>query len=508
MAWAIPTPNKYVILVVLGPEVFSETHPWSQPGQKGDRNIQLGDYGDRQHESRRVQVLEEEVERLSQTVLDLQAMTSANANLRLDLQEDVTKFILNTLGSLQQPQDVKAGGIETIVFPSDLRISSDADELQNHITQLSNTISSNTNSIQDLQNRIQNIDGQMHRLTESINTGPLQPSSTTATDECPCQAYIDEKISALREELLQGIDIKLADMKNSCEYKVLSVQEQCEEQETSYLSLAELLDSKETELRKEIQDLRRQLPIGKAQGLDSHEVQKLKDTQQILKDAIMQQNATLAQIDAQGHILEARVSLAEKNAEVHCLNLEEKLRRERLKEEEGQSIALEEKISAVQHENSTSQLLTAVLGHDQRLDVLEKHTQQMQEIILKRVENLEVGFGESQEQVRTMNGLLNGFDGRVANIEGICGRFEPMSDSLKRIKEGLNKHVSALWTCVRQLNNTVLKHTRDIKVFKANSHLSKDRQDGITDAPTGKLHLYIWQMILSKVTYIAFKAPI
>lgn len=491
--------------------MFSETHPWSQPGRKEHHNTQLGGYGDRQQESRRVQVLEEEVERLSQTVLDLQAMTSANANLRLDLQEDVTKFILNTLGNLQQPQGVKAGEIETIELPSDLRLSSDTDELQNHITQLSNTISSNTDSIQDLQIRIQNIDGQMHRLTESASTGPLQPSSTAATNECPCQAYINEKLSALREELLQGMDIKIADMKNACDYKVLSVQEQCEEQETSYLSLAELLDSKETELRKEIQDLRLQLPIGKDKGVDSHEVQNLKDTQQILKDAIRQQNATLAQIDAQGHILEARVSLAEKSAEVHCLYLEEKLRRERLKENEDQSIALEEKLNAVQHENITSQLLTTVLGHDQRLDVLEKHTQQLQdkvgslaqqikteisvpdlnqsitfEILLHRVENLDVDFGRSQEQVRTMNGLLNGLDGRVAGIEGICGRFEPMSDSLKRIKDGLNKHVTGLWTCVRQLNNTVLTHTRDINVFKVNSHLSKDRQDGITNAPTGK----------------------
>ncbi|XP_077058055.1 EMILIN-2 [Siphateles boraxobius] len=504
-----PSPNSQQ-QSILGPEVFSETHPWSQPRQKEHYNTQLGGYGDREHESRRVQVLEEEVERLSQTVLDLQAMTSANANLRLDLQEDITKFILNTLGNSQQPQDVKAGEIETIVLPSDLRLSSDTDELQNHITQLSNTISSNTDSIQDLQIRIQNIDGQMHRLTESASTGPLQPSSTSATNECPCQAYINEKLSALREELLQGMDIKIADMKNACDYKVLSVQEQCEEQETSYLSLAELLDSKETELRKEIQDLRLQLPIGKDPGVDSHEVQNLKDTQQILKDAIRQQNATLAQIDAQGHILEARVSLAEKSAEVHCLYLEEKLRRERLKEKEDQSIALEEKINAVQHENSTSQLLTTVLVHDQRLDVLEKHTQQLQdkvdsiaqqikteisvpdlnqsitfEILLQRVENLEVDFGRSQEQVRTMNGLLNGLDGRVAGIEGICGRFEPMSDSLKRIKDGLNKHVTGLWTCVRQLNNTVLTHTRDINVFKANSHLSKDGQDGITNAPTG-----------------------
>uniref|UniRef100_A0A8C1ETI3 Elastin microfibril interfacer 2b n=2 Tax=Cyprinus carpio TaxID=7962 RepID=A0A8C1ETI3_CYPCA len=379
-----------------------------------------------------IQALEEEVERLSQTVLGLQAMTSANANLRLDLQEDMTKFVLNMLGNLQQPQDVKAGGIESITLPYDLRSAPGTDELQNHITQLSNTISTNTNSIQDLQMRMQNIDGQMHRLTEASSTGPLQPSTTAATIECSCQAYIDEKLSALREELLQGMDIKIADMKNACDYKVLSVQEQCEEQETSYLSLAELLDSKETELRKEIQDLRLQLPIGKTQELDNAEVQKLKDTQQILQDAIREHNATIAQINAQGHVLEARVSLAEKSAEMHCLYLEEKLRRERLKEEEDQRIAFEEKISGEDLNQTTS------FG-----------------TLLQRVENLEVDSGQSQEQVRTMKGLLDGLDGRVASIEGVCGRFEPMSDSLKRIKDGLNKHVNGLWTCVRQLNSNL-----------------------------------------------------
>uniref|UniRef100_A0A8C2A1M0 Elastin microfibril interfacer 2b n=1 Tax=Cyprinus carpio TaxID=7962 RepID=A0A8C2A1M0_CYPCA len=391
-----------------------------------------------------IQALEEEVERLSQTVLGLQAMTSANANLRLDLQEDMTKFVLNMLGNLQQPQDVKAGGIESITLPYDLRSAPGTDELQNHITQLSNTISTNTNSIQDLQMRIQNIDGQMHRLTEASSTGPLQPSTTAATIECSCQAYIDEKLSALREELLQGMDIKIADMKNACDYKVLSVQEQCEEQETSYLSLAELLDSKETELRKEIQDLRLQLPTGKTQELDNAEVQKLKDTQQILQGAIREHNATIAQINAQGHVLEARVSLAEKSAEVHCLYLEEKLRRERLKEEEDQRIAFEEKIILEKH----AQLLTGSLKED-----LNQTTSF--ENLLQRVENLEVDSGQSQEQVRTMKGLLDGLDGRVASIEGVCGRFEPMSDSLKRIKDGLNKHVNGLWTCVRQLNSNL-----------------------------------------------------
>ena len=40
------------------------------------------------------------------------------------------------------------------------------------------------------------------------------------------QAYVDSKIDALREELMEGMDRKLADLKNSCEYKLIGFQQQ------------------------------------------------------------------------------------------------------------------------------------------------------------------------------------------------------------------------------------------------------------------------------------------
>ncbi|KAA0723881.1 EMILIN-2 Elastin microfibril interface-located protein 2 [Triplophysa tibetana] len=476
---------------VLGPELFSRTYPWAPQGHSGPAVDPLTQTGQHHQDSSRVQVLEEEVERLTQTVLDLQgAMTSATANLRIELQEDASKIIENMLGNLRQPQDVKTGGIESILLPYDLRESPGADELQNQVTHLSNTINTNTNSIQDLHIRIQSIDGQLHQLTET--TASNQPSSTASPNECPCQSHIDKKLSALRTELLEGMDIKLSDLKNACDYKVMSVQEHCEEQETSYLSLAELLDSKETELRKEIQDLRLLLPnTTSSPGLNSAEVQKLKDNQQILSDAIRQQNATLAKIDVQGRVLEMSV----KGAEKLCLNLEKKLRGERLKEEEEQNQAFEEKINNVQQNGS---------DHDQRLEVLERRSHILQdklgalahkmnavpvlnqspsleghnESVQQKAETLEVDCRRSQEQAATMTDLLKALDRRVASIEGVCGRFEPMSDSLKRIKDGLNKHVNGLWTCVRQLNSTVRTHTRDINTFKANSSLFG--QEGIS----------------------------
>ncbi|XP_036942195.1 EMILIN-1a [Acanthopagrus latus] len=49
----------------------------------------------------------------------------------------------------------------------------------------------------------------------------------------------------------------------------------------------------------------------------------------------------------------------------------------------------------------------------------------------------------------------DGLDRRLSKLEGLCGRFDSVSDSLERIKEGLNRHVSGLWSCVNGLNVTV-----------------------------------------------------
>lgn len=50
----------------------------------------------------------------------------------------------------------------------------------------------------------------------------------------------------------------------------------------------------------------------------------------------------------------------------------------------------------------------------------------------------------------------DGLDRRLSKLEGVCGRFDSVSDSLERIKEGLNRHVSGLWSCVNGLNVTVM----------------------------------------------------
>lgn len=49
----------------------------------------------------------------------------------------------------------------------------------------------------------------------------------------------------------------------------------------------------------------------------------------------------------------------------------------------------------------------------------------------------------------------DGLDRRLSKMEGVCGRFDSLSETLESIKEGLSRHVSGLWNCVNGLNVTV-----------------------------------------------------
>ncbi|XP_055088169.1 EMILIN-1-like [Periophthalmus magnuspinnatus] len=51
-----------------------------------------------------------------------------------------------------------------------------------------------------------------------------------------------------------------------------------------------------------------------------------------------------------------------------------------------------------------------------------------------------------------------GLEKRLSKLEGVCGRLDGVTDSISKIREGLNRHVSSLWSCVGGLNDTVVLH--------------------------------------------------
>ncbi|XP_061569546.1 EMILIN-2 [Cololabis saira] len=221
-----------------------------------------------QGRSRSAPHLEEEVQRLSQMVLDMQErMTDMASNLRLDFQEDASKMLVTLLNDVKQPASARGGETETIQV-QDFSLDHEMlpmDSVMNKINQVTHDLETKSNALDDLLGRVTLHDGQIRLLMEASHT-PYLSTPAPSTSDADLRAYLNDKIRELREEMMEGMDIKLADLKNSCEYKIISVQEQCEGQETNYLSLAELIESKESDLLKQIQDLKTTLHLNSSDG--------------------------------------------------------------------------------------------------------------------------------------------------------------------------------------------------------------------------------------------------
>ncbi|MBN3325637.1 EMIL1 protein, partial [Atractosteus spatula] len=61
----------------------------------------------------------------------------------------------------------------------------------------------------------------------------------------------------------------------------------------------------------------------------------------------------------------------------------------------------------------------------------------------------------------------NALEKRITKMENLCGKLDSVSDSLQKIKDGLNKHVTSLWNCVSKLNTTVTSHSAQFDIIQS-----------------------------------------
>ncbi|KAM3593633.1 uncharacterized protein V6R79_017617 [Siganus canaliculatus] len=491
-------------------------------------------------------------------VLDMQArMTDMSSNLRLDFQEDASKMLTTLLNNVREP--VSARGAETQTLQvDDFSFEHDTppmDKVMKQISQVSNDLESKSNTLDDLLSRVNRHDTQIHLLMEaSHGQQPTTPPAPTTSDT-GLRGYLDEQIRILRDELMEGMEIKMADLKSSCDYKILSVQDQCEGQEANYLSLAELMDSKEMDLRNEIQDLKTMVDHpGKGDSLlvrvENLEIQlnssdrcrcftveeklkagreeALKELQETLEEKLvsMEDRLTTMLVDPSNgarssgqtekedvlqrdvnslrssvQTLEGRfdaldqlcsnVTVIEKvqqdvqscRRDADALETRLEAQIQDLKELAGHFLnsststdqgsylsgqvgRLEDSLTEVIRQQShILHSLNSTWGQQEAGDLSELHRAQHRELRTRLDElgrEVTAKADHCREQADNVQKEVAGMDSRIVNVESLCSKLDPISGSLQRIKEGLNKHVTGLWTCVNQLNSTVRAHTREI----------------------------------------------
>lgn len=622
--------------------------PAAEPSQTVDPK-----QGSQELQEKKIQVLEEKVLRLTRTVLDLQSsIAGVNENLKHSIQDDASKMLASWLSNLHPqpgPDSAIGGDTETVQLSGVLNNKeSGMKDIKSELAEVKDALRTKSDKLEELDGKVKGYEGQLKQLQEASQG----PTVTMATSEI-YQAYVDSRIDALREEIMEGMDRKLADLKNLCEYKLVGLQQQCDDYGNSYLGVIELIGEKETNLRKEISDLRARLqdPSGQSNCCDGErssdfgqQIKMLDQKIERVTEATRMLNGRMdnefdrlivpepdMDFDARWNELDARINVTEKNAEEHCFYIEETLRGtingevDDLKQLFGQKIqSLEKRLGGILLEtaNSSDAELTppssalpgmSGAGNEQVImelnrlkdkvqvvediclqnfqgelhriedtlpngedrtvgdslsllkslnDTMHRKFQETEHIIQKLQQDFSFlysqlnhteddmnhlqnqlskckdagvgGFSKGSEQERAVDSLpspqapaahccgqleerwhrlqsqvrselgtckenthgvqreFSMVEDRVSQMEKTCSKLDSISGSLQRIKEGLNKHVNSLWSCVRQMNGTLRSHSRDISGLKNSvqqfySHvfqISTDLQDLIKFQPS------------------------
>uniref|UniRef100_A0A8B9JF78 Elastin microfibril interfacer 2a n=1 Tax=Astyanax mexicanus TaxID=7994 RepID=A0A8B9JF78_ASTMX len=344
------TPNRQTLV-----EHQPQSHP--QPRHTGyTRNAQSRTIILRITEKTRQ--LEEDVQRLSQTVLDLQsAMTNMASNLRTDLQEDTSKMLSTLLNNMGLPDSARAGGTEESAAHLDGHQATRGltqgergmEEVLARLDDVTNALKSKEDVIEELRDTVTGHNGQIRMLMDASQGPAVTPGASTDIDIL--QAYVDSKFEKLKKELVVDMEDQINKLKSECDDRILALQKTCEEgQERTYANLSKLVERKESELRKDIRELQvnmvmsdgvvrtqRQPALLKDDG-DHNDLrqalQRVADAHRVLNARVDNELAHLSMLQLEDMFgprieeLEARMNVTEKNAETYCFYVEEKLTKE------------------------------------------------------------------------------------------------------------------------------------------------------------------------------------
>lgn len=344
----------------------------------GPERRETGQYVIRQTVDK-ARILEEEVQRLSQTVLDLQAtMTGMAENLRTDLQEDTNKMLSNLLNDRTSPDSARTGGTEESVVHLDghqamrghTHGEREMETLLAKLNDMTDALKSKDEALEELRGTVTGHDGQIRMLMDSSSQG-LTVTGATAPDIDILQTYIDGKFEKLKKELDVNMEEEMAKLKNACNEKINSLEKTCEDgKDSSHVSLTDLVHNKEAELRKEIRELRldlsmsdgvvrtnQQTTIRKDDGdYDDlkRELIRVAEAHRVLNARVDNELKYLSSLKIEDVLgsqledLEDRMNVTERNAETYCFYVDEKLTKEIKDEVAMLRQLLDQKLNAVQ----------------------------------------------------------------------------------------------------------------------------------------------------------------
>lgn len=308
------------------------------------------------HETEKSQQLEKEVQRLSQTVLDLQAaMTGMSLNLRTNFQEDASKMFESFLNNMRLPDSVRTGGtVESVALLDGHQPTTgfahngeNIEEVLARLNEATDALKIKDKAIEELRDAVMGHDGQIRMLMDA-SQGPADSISGTSDIDI-LHTYIDTKFEKLKKELVVDMKEQIARLKSSCDDKILALQKTWKEgQERNFDNLTKLILSKESELRKEIHEKhldmamsdglvrthRQTAPFENDHGDIRQALQRVSEAHRVLNSRVDNELKHLSMLQLEDVFgprldeLEMRMNVTERNAETYCFYVDEKLTKE------------------------------------------------------------------------------------------------------------------------------------------------------------------------------------
>lgn len=417
------------------------------------------------------------MERLSQTVLSLQTtVKELSNNLRTDLQEDTKKMLVTLLDNMRPPEIPEAAGSENsraVLDGHQATRGTNGDEAVEKIivrlNEIDSALQSKEDALEDLRGTMTSHEGQIRVLMEAS-----QSQSPAIADLDVIQGYVDKNFDKLKTELGQKVEEQLVKMQDSCDDKISSVRKSCEDgHDQDLVRLTKLVDTKEADLRMEMQALR--LDMVAADGPsrtqrqtdppkpdEDHgdlwrEIDRIAEAYRTLNMRIDNELEHLSNPRDDSDLsllieeLDARMNVTEQNAETHCFYVEEKLSR-----------LISEEVSAVRQHA------------DERLDNMED---QFTNMLVEMSNNSLPGmFGDSveavQAEVNNNKFLLRGLDDKINAIGELCSAGCSSSGSSAA---GGESSPGALRVVEQVVTKELRRYRNDLEVLQADVSANTDK---------------------------------
>nr|XP_034981571.1 EMILIN-2 [Zootoca vivipara] len=446
-------------------------------------------------QDKRIQLLEDEVFRLTQTVLELQSsLTGVNENLKLSVQEDASRMLVSWLNNLHdrpEPDSMAEGETKKIhVFGSTDQKEPGIENIKSEPTE--DGLKDKDDKVEEVKGKANGYEAQLKQLQEAAQ-GPtvMMPSSQLY------QQYIDARFEDLRQEILEGFEKKMADLKNSCEYKLMDIQQHCDDHEASCQGIRELIGEKENDIRKEIKHIQTliQAPSNHSICCSNAEIdafgQQLKhlgekidrtaEANRILNARIDNEMKYIAtpylegNFDAKWEEVEARINVTERNAEQHCFYIEETLRGVIATEVDEARDIFDKKLQALENRLSATFLdVTNITNPDERnidlVSILHSNSGSGNEQFVSEINIVKNKLQDIENLCRQKcQPVSHNVEGLQRDIENCNSKYDVLflkTEDNSGLLKSLNGSLSEKFNLVKGSQRDIQKLQKDLRIIR------------------------------------------